>query len=79
MIYSSLIGRHAELARIERTLQQRIKGKGAIINIIDEAGIGKSRLVAELKQSAAMKHVLTLEGQTVTIGRNLGFHPITDI
>jgi class 3 adenylate cyclase len=79
MIYSRLIGRREELARIERQLMKVINGEGSVINIIGEAGIGKSRLVAELKKREVLQRVIVLEGRAVAIGRNLGLHPIIDI
>ncbi|MCK4782509.1 MAG: AAA family ATPase, partial [Desulfobacteraceae bacterium] len=48
-------------------------------NIIGEAGIGKSRLMAELKNQDFMKRVTILEGRAISIGRNLSFHPIIEL
>ena len=79
MIYSEMVGRDKELDRLELQVMKAINGDGSIVNIIGEAGIGKSRLVAELKKCDAMKRVTFLEGRTISIGRNLGFHPIIDI
>ena len=56
-----------------------INGEGSIVNIIGEAGMGKSRLVAELKGRDVMKRVNLLEGRAISIGRNLSFHPIIDL
>jgi tetratricopeptide (TPR) repeat protein len=56
-----------------------INGEGSIINIIGEAGIGKSRLVAELKKREVIKRVTLFEGRAISIGRNLSFHPIIDL
>jgi class 3 adenylate cyclase len=79
MIYSEMVGRDNELHRLELQVSKAINGQGSIVNIIGEAGIGKSRLVAELKKREMMKAVRFLEGRTISIGRNLSFHPITDI
>jgi len=49
------------------------------MNVIGEAGIGKSRLIAELKKRDIMKRVLVLEGRAISIGKNLQFHPIIDL
>jgi len=56
-----------------------INGEGSIVNIIGEAGVGKSRLVAELKKREIMKKLTLFEGRAISIGRNLCFHPIIDI
>ncbi len=43
-IYSEMVGRENEIDSIELQLKRVIKGEGSVINIIGEAGIGKSRL-----------------------------------
>ena len=78
MIYSELVGRENELDRLELQVMKAINGEGSIVNIIGEAGIGKSRLVAELKEREAMQRVNLLEGRSTSIGRNLSYHPIID-
>jgi len=79
MIYSEMIGRDNELDRLELQVMKVINGAGSIVNIIGEAGIGKSRLVAELKKREVMKKVTLFEGRAISIGRNLSFHPIIDL
>jgi len=79
MIYSEMVGRDNELHRLELQVMKVINGQGSIVNIIGEAGIGKSRLVAELKKCEILKDVKLLEGRAISIGENLSFHPITDL
>ena len=79
MIYSEMVGRDKELDKLEFQVMKAINGEGSIVNIIGEAGIGKSRLVAELKGREVIKRVTFLEGRAVSIGRNLPFHPIIDL
>ena len=50
-----MVGRQAELQRIEEKLDLAKEGKSQIIGIIAEAGLGKSRLVAEVIRSARRK------------------------
>jgi class 3 adenylate cyclase len=79
IIYSEMVGRDNELHKLETQLSKAIIGQGSVVNIIGEAGIGKSRLVAELKNREMMKEVKLLEGRAISIGGNLSFHPITDL
>ena len=80
MIHSQLIGRQEELNLLELQLMKALEGQGSVVNIIGEAGIGKSRLLAELQQrEALMSRVTFLEGRAVAIGRNLGLHPIIEL
>ena len=79
MIYSEMVGRDRELDKLEFQVVKAINGEGSIVNIIGEAGIGKSRLVAELKTREVVKRVTLLEGRAISMGRNLPFHPIIDL
>ena len=79
MIYSDMVGRESEFNKVELQLMKVINGEGSIVNIIGEAGIGKSRLVAELKQREVMKQLAFLEGRAISMGRNLSFHPFIDL
>jgi class 3 adenylate cyclase/tetratricopeptide (TPR) repeat protein len=79
MIQSDMVGRDIEFGQLVLHLSNVVKGKGAIINVIGEAGIGKSRLIAELQKKEETKRVTFLVGRALSFGRNLSFHPIIDI
>jgi class 3 adenylate cyclase len=49
---AELIGRDAEFAKLRDALAEVIGGRGQVVSLIGEAGVGKSRLVAELKAVA---------------------------
>jgi class 3 adenylate cyclase/tetratricopeptide (TPR) repeat protein len=78
-VSSEMVGRDRELDKLEFQVMKAINGEGSVVNVIGEAGIGKSRLVAELKKSHIMKRVTLLEGRAISIGKNLSFHPIIDL
>jgi len=78
-IYSKMVGRENELNKLELQVTKAIDGNGSVVNIIGEAGIGKSRLIAELRNSNVMNRVNLLEGRAISIGRNLSFHPIINL
>ncbi len=50
---SPLVGRAAEYAALQAAMQQLLHGQGQISFVIGEAGLGKSRLIAELKKQFA--------------------------
>ena len=74
-----MVGRDKELDKLEFQVMKAINGEGSVVNVIGEAGIGKSRLIAELKKREIMKRVTLLEGRAISIGKNLSFHPIIDL
>ncbi|MBN1479471.1 protein kinase [candidate division KSB1 bacterium] len=79
MIYSEMVGRDKELDKLELHVLKVINGEGSIVNIIGEAGVGKSRLLAELCQNEKMLKVTLFSGRALSIGKNLSFHPIIDL
>jgi tetratricopeptide (TPR) repeat protein len=79
VIFSEMVGRNRELDKLELQVMKAINGEGSVVNIIGEAGIGKSRLVAELKKREVVKKVALFEGRAISIGRKLSFHPIIDL
>ncbi len=46
---SPLIGRKGEFDKLKQILQELEKGKGQIVSLIGEAGLGKSRLIREVR------------------------------
>jgi hypothetical protein len=46
-VFSALVGREEELRALEQALGRLGGGRGSIVSLLAEAGIGKSRLVAE--------------------------------
>ncbi len=79
MIYSEMVGRDEELDQLKLQVLKAIKGEGSVVNVIGEAGIGKSRLLAELKKCEDVQRVSFLEGRAISIGRNLSYYPIIDL
>jgi len=79
MIFSEMVGRSRELDKLKLHILKAINGEGSIVNIIGEAGIGKSRLIAELSQQDETKRVNLLIGRALSFGQNLSFHPLIDI
>ena len=78
-VRSDMVGREYELGSLKSLLKRAVNGDGSIVNIIGEAGIGKSRLIFELKRTDEMKQSILLEGGSIPIGWNLSFHPIVEL
>jgi len=78
-IYSDLVGRGEELEQLEFHVHKVVHGEGSIVNLIGEAGVGKSRLIDELAEAKIVERVTFLEGRALSIGQYLSYHPIIDI
>ncbi len=78
-VYSAMVGRDKELDKIQFHILKVMNFEGSILSVIGEAGIGKSRLMAEIKQRVDIKKINLLEGRAISIGKNLSYYPLIDI
>ena len=81
---AKLVGRDEEFAKLKEALAQVLEGRGQMVTLIGEAGVGKSRLVAELKQIAltpagGQAAPLWLEGRCLELGTAASYAPFIDI
>lgn len=59
-----LIGREEEMAAFERALGDARSGEGRVVEIVGDAGIGKSRLLAEVRSRAGDLGILSAACET---------------
>jgi len=76
---AALVGRRAELAALEAALGQLDVGTGAIVAIVGEAGVGKSRLVTELRRRLGASGPRWLDGRALSIGHTISYLPFLEI
>jgi class 3 adenylate cyclase/tetratricopeptide (TPR) repeat protein len=69
---SPLVGRTTELERIQLALAAVQDGKGGIVSVMGDAGMGKSRLVQEARQTHA-KDTIWAEGRTLAYTQGMGY------
>jgi len=75
-----MIGREAEMRVLRELIDRLGGGSGAVLFIVGDPGIGKSRLAAELRQgSAATGGYAWLEGRCVSYGESLPYWPYRDL
>jgi len=83
-----MIGREREFTDLKEAADKLFADEGQMVSVIGDAGIGKSRLVNELKtyleeqQSARgqkSKGTNWLEGRCVSIGNTISYWPILDM
>src|SRR3954468_3599212 len=73
-----LVGRRAELEVIDRSLDALVAGQPGVLEITGEAGIGKSRLIAEAGDRADSRHALALAGRASEFERDMPFGVFVD-
>lgn len=74
-----LIGRAPELEALASALEGAIAGAGRAVLVAGEAGIGKSRLLAEAAAEAARRGVRFLPGNAYEADRDVPFAPLADL
>src|SRR5215831_8361079 len=70
-----MIGRGPELAWLRTALDGALAGRGQVIAVLGEAGIGKSRLVSQLSVEAVKRGALRLVGHVYPIEQALAYGP----
>jgi DNA-binding NarL/FixJ family response regulator len=73
-----LVGRAAELEALEAALATVERGRPAILELQGEPGIGKTRLLAELRRRADRRGHLVLTGSASELERDLPFWVFVD-
>ena len=73
-----LVGRDFELTVLERTMDALVEGRGAIVSIMGEPGIGKTRLVWEVRDRYRDR-VRFIEARGVSYAQTFPYWPIRDL
>ncbi len=68
-----MVGRTAELQTIAQKLDHALHGRGQVISVIAEAGMGKSRLVAEIIRMANNAGMIGYVGASESYGTNTSY------
>ncbi|HEX9369482.1 MAG TPA: adenylate/guanylate cyclase domain-containing protein, partial [Roseiflexaceae bacterium] len=68
-----MVGRAAEVGRVADLLAQALDNHGQIVGITAEAGMGKSRLAAELMRLAHDRGLTSLSGECVSYGSTTSY------
>jgi DNA-binding SARP family transcriptional activator/predicted ATPase len=74
----ALVGREAEMTRLRESLDASWAGRGRVVAVIGEAGVGKTRLLAELAAEAAARGGRVLLGRCYEPEQMLPFAPWVD-
>jgi class 3 adenylate cyclase/tetratricopeptide (TPR) repeat protein len=73
------VGREVELEQLRRVQNLAGRGRGQVVAIIGEAGVGKSRLVREFVHSNCTADWLVLESKSAPYGRASPYLPVIEL
>ncbi len=75
----AFVGRRQELGLLENRLQSAVRAQTQLVGIVGEAGIGKSRLIYEFRQTAGDRDVDYLEAHCLSYGSVVPYLPVLDL
>src|SRR5438477_4005146 len=78
-VETRLVGRSRELGLGREALEALRAGRGGVLVVAGDAGIGKSRLLNELRDLAERDGTGWLEGRCVSYGESLPYWPFRDL
>ncbi|MBI4641608.1 MAG: sigma 54-interacting transcriptional regulator, partial [Candidatus Tectomicrobia bacterium] len=76
---SQFRGRERELSVLQDLLVRAEEGKGQVVGVVGEPGVGKSRILWEFVQRLTAQSVTHLEGRCVAYGSDVPYLPILDL
>ena len=72
---SPLVGRESQLGLLKDRLEDLRIGRGSVVAVVGEAGLGKSTLITELKKSQSDSSPNWLRGDSLSYTRSISYFP----
>jgi DNA-binding NtrC family response regulator/predicted ATPase/class 3 adenylate cyclase len=76
---SQFVGRDAETEQIRAAMDRARSGRGQVVALVGEPGVGKSRLVYELTHSHLAQEWLVLEATALSYGKATSYLPVIEL
>ena len=73
------VGRTREAETLKEAYDNAQSGSGQVVGVVGEAGVGKSRLLLELRNMLPMGEYTYMEGRCLHYGGSMAYLPILDI
>ena len=76
---SPLVGRDSEMTQLAAAFDSLRAGQGGIVGVMGEAGLGKSRLIAEVRQTMNSAPIRWLEGKSQSYQTTTPYAPFVNL
>jgi class 3 adenylate cyclase len=76
---SRFVGRTAEIGQLHEALDHARAGRGQVVGVVGEPGVGKSRLYHEFTLSHRVQGCFVLASVSVSYGKAAAYFPIIDL
>ena len=77
--FTKFVGRSAEMAQLHEALDVARTGKGQVVAVVGEPGVGKSRLFWEFTHSYRTAGCLVLEAASVSYDKATAYFPVIEL
>jgi class 3 adenylate cyclase/tetratricopeptide (TPR) repeat protein len=75
---TAFVGRRLEMETLRKAFRRVRDGDAQVVDVVGEAGVGKSRLIYEFRETLD-SDVVFLNGNCVHYGRNINFLPVIEV
>ena len=76
---SRFVGRAPELGQLREAIERAAAGRGQVVAVVGEPGVGKSRLFHEVTHAVPRPDWLVLESRSISYGKATPYLPIADL
>ncbi len=76
---TKFVGRTAEMEQLSQAIDHAKAGRGQIVAVVGEPGVGKSRLYYEFAHSHRVQDCLVIESASVSYGKATAYLPVIDL
>jgi len=73
------VGRRREIEALKEAFEKAKSGQGQVVGVVGEAGVGKSRIILEMKGMIPQEECTCLEGQCLHYGGSMPYLPLLDM
>jgi len=76
-VLAPFVGRAPEMQFLQDALTRAATGRGEVVNVVGDPGVGKSRLVLEAR--TRLLHIRNCDGRCVSYGAAIPYLPVVDL
>ena len=77
--FTRFVGREGEMQILEDALEEVLAGRGQVVGVVGEAGVGKSRLCDEFMERCRARGLRTATGHGVSHGKSIPLLPVRQL
>jgi class 3 adenylate cyclase len=77
--FSRFVGREEEMVVLQSAFGKALEGRGQIVAVVGEAGVGKSRLCLEFIERCRERGILVNQGHCLAHGKAIPFAPVLEL